>query len=75
MEPEQGSSSFYSLVTTIKRVQELENEKQTLVAETNQTQQYLTLLLLTVQDPQHSPQVQAAAREITFRSRRLTQIV
>ena len=75
VEPAQGPSSFHTFVTATNQVRELEDEKETLVAQTQQAQQYLTLLLLTIPDPQRSPQVQAAATEITLKSRRLTEIV
>ena len=73
--PTQGGTSFDSHVLARSRIRELIDEKDVLQGRTSETQQLLTLLLLTTPDPQHNQQVQAAATEITLKSRRMTEIV
>ena len=69
------SSSFTEYHQARVRIADLEEEKTRITCESEQAQQVLVLLLLTIPDPLNSSRVQAVAKLIEANTKRLSDIV
>ena len=69
------TNSFDQHLKTKEQIQTLEDKLASLTTESEQAQQVLFLLLLTSQDPQNNPQVQAVSNLINTNTKRIPVVV
>ena len=69
------SSSFNKYHLARAKIIELEEEQTRVAGESDQAQQVLVLLLISIHDPMNDPRVQSVAKLIDTNTKRLSEIV